>query len=115
MEQCESYKYLGIYIDENLSWKEHVRYLCEKLSKMCGIFSKLRHCCNRELLRVVYFALVDSHLQYCNIIWGNASEKILKPLIKLQEKVIRIMYFAPQDHSDTEYLFKDLKLLNLQE
>ena len=115
LEQCESYKYLGIYIDENLSWKEHVRYLCEKLSKMCGIFSKLRHCCNRELLRVVYFALVDSHLQYCNIIWGNASEKILKPLIKLQEKVIRIMYFAPQDHSDMDYIFKDLKLLNLDQ
>ena len=115
LEQCESYKYLGVYIDENLNWKKHVNYLCEKLSKMCGIFLKLRHCCNRELLRVIYFALVDSHLQYCNIIWGNASEKILKPLVKLQEKVIRIIYFAPQNNSDMVNIFKDLKLLNLEQ
>ena len=82
---------------------------------MCGIFLKLRYCCNRELLRTVYFALVDSHLQYCNIIWGNASEKILKPLVKLQEKVIRIMYFASGDQYDMDFIFKDLKLLNLDQ
>ena len=115
LEQCQSYKYLGIYIDEKLSWKKHISFLCEKLSKMCGIFSKLRHCCNKELLRVIYFALVDSHLHYCNIIWGKASENILKPLVKLQEKIIKIICFAPHDQSNVDTLFRDLKLLNLQQ
>ena len=46
MEQCSTYKYLGLHIDEKMNWKNHVKYLCEKLSKMCGIFAKLRHCCN---------------------------------------------------------------------
>ena len=115
IERCQFYKYLGIYIDENLNWKKHVSYLCEKLSKICGIFAKLRHCCNRELMRVIYFALVDSHLQYCNIIWGSASEVVLKPLIKLQEKVIRIIYFAQYDHSDMDGIFKELRLLKLEQ
>ena len=115
MEQCVSYKYLGIHIDEKLTWKAHINYLCEKVSKMCGLFSKLRHCCNKELLRVVYFALVESHLQYCNIIWGNASERILAPLVKLQEKIIRIMSFASTDQSNSEYFFNALKILNLNQ
>ena len=115
LEKCVLYKYVGVHIDENLSWKTHVSYLCEKLSKMCGVFSKLRHCCKKDLLRVIYFALVKSHLQYCNIIWGNAKENILKPLIKLQEKILRIMCFVPFDHGRTDNTLKDLKLLNLNQ
>ena len=112
MEQCSTYKYLGLHIDEKMNWKNHVKYLCEKLSKMCGIFAKLRHCCNKALLRTIYFALVESHLQYCNIIWGNASEKTLAPLVKLQDKIIRIICFA-QPESRIEDLYNDLKLLDL--
>ena len=112
MEQCSTYKYLGLHIDEKLNWKNHVKYLCEKLSKMCGIFAKLRHCCNKALLRTIYFALVESHLQYCNIIWGSASEKTLAPLVKLQDKIIRIICFA-QPETRIEDLYNDLKLLDL--
>ena len=115
MEQCVSYKYLGIHIDQNLSWTTHVKYLCDKVSKMCGMFSKLRHCCSRELLRIIYFALVESHLQYCNIIWGNASENTLKPLVSLQEKIIRIMCFAPYEQNRMDSMFNELKLLNLNQ
>ena len=51
MEQCLTYKYLGVHLDESLNWKAHVDYLCKKLSKMCGIFSKLRHCCSKDLMK----------------------------------------------------------------
>ena len=52
------------------------------------MFAKLRHCCGIELLKTIYHALVESHLQYCNIIWCNVNETILEPLIKLQDKII---------------------------
>ena len=104
-------RYLGIHIDEKLNWKNHVKFLCEKLSKMCGFFAKLRHCCNKDLLRVIYFALVESHLQYCNIIWGNASEKTLAPLVK----IIRIMCFSQPDGDQIENLYNDLKILDIKQ
>ena len=87
MEQCSTYKYLGLHIDEKLKRKNHVKYLCEKLSKMCGIFAKLR-------------------------LWGSASEKTLAPLVKLQDKIIRIICFA-QPESRIEDLYNDVKLLDL--
>ena len=114
MEQCLTYKYLGVHLDESLNWKAHVDYLCKKLSKMCGIFSKLRHCCSKDLMKVLYFALVKSHLQYCNMIWGNANKNVLKPLINLQNKIIKIMCFAPYASDEVESLYTDLKLLSLE-
>ena len=80
LENCSSYKYLGVYIDEKLDWKAHVDYICKKVTKVCGILAKLRHCVGYDILKMVYHALVASHLQYCNLIWGNANETILKPL-----------------------------------
>ena len=115
LNQCREFKYLGVYLDEKMSFKSHIKFLCEKLSKMCGIFCKLRHCCSKDLLKVIYYALVESHLQYCNLIWGSASPSILEPLRKLQDKIIRIMNFAPRDFFNTPSLYKNLKLLNLSQ
>jgi len=42
LEECDNYKYLGVYFDKNLNWKKHIDYICEKISKSCGILAKLR-------------------------------------------------------------------------
>ena len=114
MDRCTSYKYLGIHLDENLNWKNHVKYLCEKLGKMCGIFAKLRHCCGIDLLKTIYHALVESHLLYCNLIWGNANERVLEPLFKLQDKIVRIICFVPNIETDMKLLYKKLEILDLK-
>ena len=44
LEQCDSYKYLGVMIDKDLSWKSHVEYISPKISKACGALAKLRNC-----------------------------------------------------------------------
>ncbi len=114
MERCSSYKYLGIQLDENLNWKPHISFLCEKLSKLSGLFAKLRHCCGKDLLKTIYHALVESHLQYCNIIWGHVSENILDPLIKLQDKIIRIMCFIPNHDTNMDPVYRELELLDVK-
>ena len=80
LKKCSSYKYLGVMIDDQLDWKSHINYICAKVTKVCGVFAKLRHCISKELITTVYHALVASHLNYCNIIWGGADENALKPL-----------------------------------
>ena len=42
LERCSSYKYLGVYFDDKLEWKTHVKYLCEKIGKVCGLFIKIK-------------------------------------------------------------------------
>ena len=80
---------------------------------MCGFFAKLRYCCELDLLKTVYHALVESHLQYCNTIWGN-NEKTLEPLIKLQDKILRITCFLPNHTSNMESVYKRLDLLDIK-
>ena len=115
IERCSSYKYLGVYVDEKLDWKTHVKYICEKVGRVSGMLARLRHCVDIHLLKEVYFALVSSHLSYCNIAWGDANKTTLKPLVKLQNKIIKIISFSPFGTNDTDYLFTNLKLLNLDQ
>ena len=115
IERCLSYKYLGVYVDEKLDWKTHVKYICEKVGRVSGMLARLRHCVAIHLLKEVYFALVSSHLSYCNIAWGDANKTTLKPLVKLQNKIIKIISFSPFGTNDTDYLFTNLKLLNLDQ
>ena len=80
LEKCSSYKYLGLFFDKKLDWKTHVNYICKKLSKTCGIISKLRHCIDIDTLKTVYYSLGYSYLCYGNVVWGNADVSVLEPL-----------------------------------
>ena len=102
LEKCSSYKYLGLFIDDGLTWKEHVKHVCQKLSKVCGIISKIRHCVNLSTLKTIYYALGYSYIRYCNIVWGNATKNTLKPLVATQNRLIRIMAFAPFGRIDID-------------
>ena len=63
--KCVEYvKYLGILLDNKLSWKSHASSLCNKILKVCGVFYKLRYYVALCTLRIVYFSLVQSYSQY---------------------------------------------------
>ena len=70
LKQSEFVKYLGIYIDQNLTWKSHINYISKKISKSVGIISKLRHV-DLPTLKQVYYSLVYPYLQYGISVWGN--------------------------------------------
>jgi len=53
---CEKYKYLGVVIDKNLTWKPQIEHVCKKISKACGAIAKLRHCMSTKLLVEVYLS-----------------------------------------------------------
>ncbi len=111
LEQCDSYKYLGVFIDKDLSWKPHINHLCSKIAKACGALSKMRHIVGIETLKSIYHALINSYLRYGILSWGNASSESLKPLNTLINRAIRIMSFAPYGKLNIKPIFDHLKLL----
>ena len=48
-------KFLGIYLDENLTWKCHIEYVCNKVSKSIGIMYKSRNILSKRLMQQLYF------------------------------------------------------------
>ena len=55
-------KFLGVIIDNKLTWKEHVSYICGKVAKGIGIISKVRKYLNRNTLLDLYYSFIYPYL-----------------------------------------------------
>ena len=107
-------KFLGLLLDEHLSWKYHVSELSKKLARTCGIFFKIRNLLQLNVLICLYNALFLSFLQYGLIVWGQKYDSYIDPIFKLQKKAVRAISFQPRMSSSLP-IFNDLKLLKLSE
>ena len=95
LKQCDSYKYLGVYMDRNLTWKQHIEHVRKKVAKACGSLARIRHYVHIDTLIEIYYALIHSYVRYGITVWGNASKSALQPLMTSINRAARIMTFAP--------------------
>ena len=79
-------KFLGLLLDEHLSWKYHLSELSKKLARTCGMFFKIRNLLPLDVLVCLYNALFLSFLQYGLIVWGQTYASYVDPIFKLQKK-----------------------------
>ena len=84
-------KYLGIHVNENLKWNDHIKHLCKKVSQICGLFCYLRHYVRQNTLLMLHNSFVGSHLLYGILTWGSTNNTVLHPLQVLQNKIVRII------------------------
>ncbi len=79
-------KYLGILMDEHLSFSYHIEAICKKLNRALFCLNRVKHVLNIKALTTIYYSLFHSHLLYCNIILNCASPPLLKKISTLQKK-----------------------------
>jgi hypothetical protein len=84
-------KYLGVLIDSELTWKEHIDHLYRKLLKFSGVFYRLRHILPYEVLKMIYFAFAYPQVLYGIEVYANACKSYLKKLAVLNNKLLRIV------------------------
>ena len=109
----KSVKYLGIKIDENLNWKQHIHDIAIKLNRANALLSIIRNYVNKLTLRTIYFAIFDSHINYANLIWGQNLHSLSRIII-LQRKPLRIKNFQSRD-SHSSPLFRPNHILKLKD
>ena len=95
-EQKACIKYLGVYIDQHLNWKDQITHVKNKVSKNIGILYKLRHYVSIHVLKQLYYTLIYPYLNYAVAVWGN--------------KCIRCMFFADSRES-SQVFYKLLDIL----
>ena len=93
VKEKDCIKYLGVLIDNKLSWKQHSQYVNMKISKGIGVLAKMRHFVPSDVLKQLYHAFVSPHLSYAVINWGNAPKCATTKLNKSLKKAVRIMTF----------------------
>lgn len=108
----ESTKFLGIQIDENLSWRNHLLYINNKISRSLHVIKQIRYQLPTSSLRTLYFSMIHPHLTYGLLAWGAANQSLLHKTFLLQKRAIRIISNAPYN-SHTEPLFKKMHILKL--
>jgi hypothetical protein len=87
LKQVKSTTFLGIVIDECLTWKNHLNSISKKIIKSASIISRIRHFTNLKSLKLVYYALVYPYLIYGNLIWGNTYKNRISKLVNIKKKL----------------------------
>ena len=108
-------KFLGVIIDDKLSWKPHTKYLNSKLKCEIGKLNMMKHVIPSELYKNVYLTLFESHLSYGITAWpGGISKNLLQPLFITRKKCLAIKMLTwtnlkpvqEQDHLKTDFYEK---------
>lgn len=105
IERSSSYKYLGLTLDETLSWNAHIEKLKHTVAPICGILRKISSFVPAHWLKTLYFALVHSRLYFLVGVWGNASKSRLRELQCLQNRCLKAVLKKP-------HLYPTVQLFN---
>ena len=85
-------KFLGVTIDEKLSWDAHTSNLKKKLNHATATLNRIKDSLPTYLHKDLYHTLFESHLSYCISVWGGAAQCRTLPIWKAQKHCIRIMF-----------------------
>jgi hypothetical protein len=113
IDRVYSLKFLGIVIDDKLSWSEHIKYIRGKISRSIGMLSCARKNLDRKTLIQLYYAFIYPYLSYCIDVWGHCSQQLFFSVFKTQKRALRIISFSKR-LAHTEPLFKSFEILPLQ-
>ena len=114
LECVSEIKFLGVTVDNKLSWKPHVLNICKTISRNIGIINKLKTFLPLSSLLMLYSSLILPILNYGILAWGNTRNSSLDKICTLQKKSLRIICnTAARSHTDP--LFFKHKILKVKD
>jgi hypothetical protein len=112
--QVNSISFLGVIIQNNLKWNEHIQNKASKVLKVNSILSRMKHTLPEKVLINIYNALILPHFTYGILAWGDTNRSLQKRLIVLQKKCLRHIANV-KFNAHTETLFKKYHMLKLHD
>ena len=107
-------KSLGVLIDENLTWSNHINAISKRISSgIIRSIKRISHFVPPATLHIIYHGLVQSHFDYCRVVWGNCAKTLSDKLQRLQNRAVRVLTHSSYD-ADANQLFKELGWDNLE-
>ena len=82
-------RFLGVIVDEKLSWAEHIKTIKAKMARYIGVMYKLKRLLPVSARFQVFQSLVQSHLNFCSLVWGFASKSHIESLFIKQKQAMR--------------------------
>ena len=107
-------KFLGITLDENLSWNHHIDDVCRKLKSYFHIFYNIREYLSKKEIQSIYYALVYSRIKYGINVYGQAGSTKIDKIQTLQNQLLKVLSEKNYRHP-TEKLHKEFELLLVED
>ena len=89
-----------------MDWSNHISYINSKIAKGVGIICRAKNYFATKALIQLYNACILPYLIYCVEVWGNALSIHLTPLLKLQNKILRIITYTYNYVNKDELYYK---------
>lgn len=105
IKHIETFKYLGVTLDETLSFNDHNLNIRRKVSKILGMFSRVRPLLTHEAANRVYKAMVLPVLDYYDVVivvWDECGQGNNDEIERLQRRGSRIVYFNAGSELSTD-------------
>ena len=115
-------RFLGVIIDDKLTWTKHIKTLKSKMSRYIGIMYKIKYLLPLQARMQIFHSFVQSHLNFCSIVWGFSSKTNIESLFTNQKKGMRavmpgyvnLFYKDGSPPAHTKPAFTNFKVLTVQ-
>lgn len=91
LSEAESYRYLGIIINNKLTWSEHIENLCKDASKLLGFIRRSLAFSPRSIRQLAYETFIRSKLEYSSAIWNPYQTYLINQLEAIQNRAARFI------------------------
>ena len=108
----EKINFLGVMLDENMTWRHHIECIETKISKNLGILYKARQLLNFKCTKQLYFSFIHSYINYGNIAWGSTNPTKLKVILRRQKQASRVINFQDK-FTDARPLLKKTMIFQI--
>jgi len=113
IEQKPYLKFLGLILDQNLQWTEHLKTVKAKMSSALYVLNTVKNILGKEHLKTLYYSMMQPYIDYGIILWGTSMRKNLQPLNIIQKKAIRTLS-GREYNAHTPPLFEMLNILTIE-
>lgn len=116
IEEVDSHKILGVFVDKDLLWTNHISYIGKRISQKLYQLSKIKKFLDLESRKIFFHAHILSILDYASTLWDNASENNMKLLSRLYKRAIKLILLkssslTPRDFEKLDILPFDKRLI----
>ena len=122
IERKKEARFLGVIIDESLNWTLHVKTILSKMSRYVGIMYKIKKFLPLTARLQIYHSFVQSHLNFCSLVWGFSAKSNIEALFSKQKKGLRAVvpgfinykFRDGETPGHTKPFFSEYKILSIQ-
>ena len=114
INRTSSTKFLGVILDEHLTWKPQIKEICNKLKSMFHIFYSLRDFLSRDNIKTIYYTLIYSKIEYGIAVYGQAGATKIKQIQVLQNRLLKVLSSKKFRYS-TDRLHNDFGILKVHD